>query len=61
MLVSGYQSIDMHCTVLSVKFDGGLSSSVLRNKQHFKKNGGQMFTFAKSSTFQIFQPRHLKK
>jgi hypothetical protein len=35
--VSGYQSIDIHCIVLSVKFDGGLSISVLRNKQLLKK------------------------
>jgi hypothetical protein len=33
MLVSGYQSIYMHCIVLSVKFDGGLSISVLKNKR----------------------------
>jgi hypothetical protein len=35
--VSGYQSIDTHCIVLPVKFDGGLSISALRNKQLFKK------------------------
>jgi hypothetical protein len=37
MLVSEFPSIDMHCIVLPVKFDGGLSISVLRNKQLFKK------------------------
>jgi hypothetical protein len=58
MLVSEYQSIDMHCIVLPVKFDDRLSISVLRNKQHFKKNGRQKFPF---SDFEIFQPRHLKK
>jgi hypothetical protein len=42
VLVSGYQSIDMHCIVLPVKFDGALSISVLRNKQLLKK-GGQKF------------------
>jgi hypothetical protein len=44
LLVSGYQSIDMHCIVLPVKFDGGLSISVLRNKQLFKINGRQKFS-----------------
>jgi hypothetical protein len=45
MLVSGYQSIDMHCIDLPVKFDNELSISVLRNKQLFflKKNRGQKF------------------
>jgi hypothetical protein len=47
VLVSGYQSIDLHCIVLPVKFDGGLSISVLRNKQLFKKMD------VKSSHFQI--------
>jgi hypothetical protein len=51
----GYQSIDMHCIVLPLKFDGGLFISVLRNKQLFKKMD------AKSSHFLIFKPRHLKK
>jgi hypothetical protein len=37
MLVSEYQSIDMLCIVLSVKFEGGLSILVLRNKQLYKK------------------------
>jgi hypothetical protein len=37
MLVSGYQSIDVHCIVLPVKYDGGLSISVLRNKQLYEK------------------------
>jgi hypothetical protein len=37
MLVSGYQSINMHCIVLPIKFDDGLSISVLRNKQLYKK------------------------
>jgi hypothetical protein len=36
-LLSGYQSIDMHCIVLPVKFDGRLFISVLRNKQLFEK------------------------
>jgi hypothetical protein len=36
-LVSGYQPIDRHCIVIPVKFDGGLSMSVLRNKQLFTK------------------------
>jgi hypothetical protein len=37
VLLSGYQSIDMRCIVLPVKFDGGLSIPILRNKQLFKK------------------------
>jgi hypothetical protein len=59
-LVAGYQSIDMHFIVLPVKFDGGLSFSVLRKKQLFEKKR-QKFTSSKSSKFLIFQPRHLKK
>jgi hypothetical protein len=37
VLVSGYPSIDMHCIVLPVKYDGGLSISFLRIKQLLKK------------------------
>jgi hypothetical protein len=37
VLVSGYPSIDMHLIVLPVRFEGGLSIQVLRNKQLFKK------------------------
>jgi hypothetical protein len=37
VLVSEFQSIDMHCIVLSLKFYGRLSISVLGNKQPFKK------------------------
>jgi hypothetical protein len=37
VLVYGYQSIDMHFIVVPVKFDGGLSMSILRNKQLFYK------------------------
>jgi hypothetical protein len=47
VLLSKYQSIDMHCIMLPVKYDGGLSMSVLKNKQLFKKNGRQKFTFSK--------------
>jgi hypothetical protein len=32
-----YHSIAKHCIVLHVKFDGGLSMSVLRNRQLFTK------------------------
>jgi hypothetical protein len=49
MLVSGYHSIDMHCIVLPVKFDDGLSISVLRNKQLFKKKGRQKVQILKFS------------
>jgi hypothetical protein len=37
VLLSGYQSIDMHCIGLPVKSDGGLSISVPRTKQLYKK------------------------
>jgi hypothetical protein len=37
VLVSVYQSIGMHCIVLSVKFDYGLFILILRNKQLFYK------------------------
>jgi hypothetical protein len=33
--VKGFQSIDMHCVVLPVKFEGGLSIPFLRKKQLF--------------------------
>jgi hypothetical protein len=49
VLFYGYQSIDIQCIVLSVKFDGGLFISVLRNKQLFTKKR------AKSLHFQIFE------
>jgi hypothetical protein len=51
VLVSGYQSIDMHCIVSPVKFDGGLSISVLRNKQPLKK------MTVKSSHYQKHKPK----
>jgi hypothetical protein len=54
VLVSGYQLVDMHCIVVPVKFDGGLSISFLRKKLlllkkgvskvlHFQKKKGQIF------------------
>jgi hypothetical protein len=43
MFVSGYQSIHMHCIIMHVKLDGGLSILVQRNKQLFKKNVVQLF------------------
>jgi hypothetical protein len=52
VLVSKYQSIDMHCIALPVKFDNGLSISFLRKKQLFKKKGGgQKYTFSKKFHF----------
>jgi hypothetical protein len=46
VFVSRHQSIDMHCIVLPVKLNGGLSIPVLINKQIFtKKIVGQKFTF----------------
>jgi hypothetical protein len=46
VLVSGYQSIEMYLIVLPVKFEGGLPSSVLRNKQLYQKKGSKS-TFLK--------------
>jgi hypothetical protein len=40
MRVSWYQSIEMHCIVLPVKYEGGLSISVLKNEQLFTQNWG---------------------
>jgi hypothetical protein len=37
VFASGHQSIDMHCIVVLVKFEGGLSISFLRKKQLFTK------------------------
>jgi hypothetical protein len=37
VIISWYQSIDMYCIVLPVKFDDGLSISVLRKKHLFEK------------------------
>jgi hypothetical protein len=55
MLVSGYPSIDMHCILLLVKFDGGLFTSVLRNRQLFEKNAVQNGGQSNSSAFFILQ------
>jgi hypothetical protein len=42
---------------MPVKFDGGVSISVLRNKQLFKKSSH----FQKAQTFLIFKTRLLEK
>jgi hypothetical protein len=56
MHVSWYQWIEIHCIVLPVKFDGGLSMSVLRNGQVFtKKLGFKTDQFSKSLNSEIFQ------
>jgi hypothetical protein len=44
MHLSWCQPIDMHCIVLPVKFEDGLSISVLRNKQLFTKKLGFRFS-----------------
>jgi hypothetical protein len=47
-LVSENPSIDMHCIVVPAKFDGGLSLSILRNKQLFtKKRASKVYLFLK--------------
>jgi hypothetical protein len=56
VLVSGYQSIDMHCIVLLVKFVDGLSILFLRNKQLFKKNDGHIFETKKFTFFNFHSP-----
>jgi hypothetical protein len=48
VLVSGYQSIDMHGTGVPVNFDGKLLISILRKKQIFTKKEGQKYTFSKT-------------
>jgi hypothetical protein len=51
--LSWYQSIDIHCIVMNVNFDGGLSISVLINMQLFTKNwGSKTISYQKSSNFQ---------
>jgi hypothetical protein len=55
VLDSGYQPRDMHCIVLTVKFDGGLSISVLRNKQLLKKKEVNSSHFLEVQIFFIFQ------
>jgi hypothetical protein len=52
VLVFGYQPIDMYYIVFPEKFDGGLSLSVLRKKQLFKKNGGEKVHILKK--FKLF-------
>jgi hypothetical protein len=63
MYFSLYQSIGMLRIVLPVKFDGGLSISVLRNEQLFTKNGGgsKPISFQKAQIFKPFKPRHLEE
>jgi hypothetical protein len=57
MFVSGYQSIHMHCIVMPVKFDGGLSISFLRNRQPLtKKREGQKITFSIVQIFNVQTP-----
>jgi hypothetical protein len=51
-LISGYQSIDMHCIKRHVKFDNGLSISVLRNKQLLKKMDVNIFKWFRFFDFQ---------
>jgi homogentisate 1,2-dioxygenase len=56
--VSWYQSIDMHCIVLLVKFEGGLTISVLRKKALFITNWGLNFHgFKLSIDFSHFQKK----
>jgi hypothetical protein len=61
VLIFEYQSIDVHRIVLPVKFEGEVFVSVPRNKQLFKKNGGQKILIFKKFKLLIFKPRHLKK
>jgi hypothetical protein len=62
VLVSGYQSIDIRCMVSPVKFEDGLSMSILRYEQLFTKKGCQKFTFSKKFNFsKHLKTRHLGK
>jgi hypothetical protein len=54
VLVSGYQSIDMHCIALRVKFEDGLFISVLRIGQLFKKKKKMEDTISHSQNVQTF-------
>jgi hypothetical protein len=46
----------MHCIVLPLIFDGGLSISILKNEQLFTKNWGfKTEQFSKSLNLQTFQ------
>jgi hypothetical protein len=53
VLVSRYQSIDMHCIALPVKFDDGLSISFLRKKQFFTKKRGGIKSIHFQKKFQL--------
>jgi hypothetical protein len=53
MFVSGYQSIDMRCIVVPVKFEGGLSISFLRKKQPFTKKRGSKVYICKKVRFLV--------
>jgi hypothetical protein len=55
VLVSGYPPTDMHYIMMPVRFYGRLAIPGLRNKQLFKENGRQKFTFSKSS--RVFEDR----
>jgi hypothetical protein len=55
MLVSGYHSVDMHCIVLTVKFDNELFIPVLINKQLYKIMEIKKFTLSKVQKNLIFQ------
>jgi hypothetical protein len=60
VLVPEYQSIDIQCIVLPVKFDGGLSISVPRNKQLFeKKRKSKVHIFKESKSFSLAPPLQL--
>jgi hypothetical protein len=65
VLVSGYQSIDMHCIALHVKFDGGLSISFQRKATLYKKKGGskayifKKFLFSKSFETPLFEKSYI--
>jgi hypothetical protein len=57
VFVSRYQSIDMHCTVVPVKFDGGLSISFLRKKQLFaNKRRSKIYISEKVPIFKTSEP-----
>jgi hypothetical protein len=62
-LVFRYQSIDMHCIVVPVKFEIGLYISALRKKTTlYKKKEVKLYNFKERSNFKKhFETRHLEK
>jgi hypothetical protein len=61
VLVSGYQSIDMHCIMVALKFDNELSISFLRNRLLLTKKKGSKNHIFKRVWFFNFQTPHFEE